>query len=143
MGVKVRVGRGSKIVFADSKFAAEVVSYALGGISRDSIDATHQESPEAAANQIGNMEFVPDPNVDAGTLTLEIHFDPNDVPPVHGDPEDVTLTFRIKANEKSSVSWSGKAFATTYDASVPLQGKCTGSLGLKWAGSVTRTRSTV
>ena len=142
MGVKVRVGRGSKIVFADSKFAAEVVSYALGGISRDAVDVTHQESPEAAANQFGNMEYEPDPNVNAGTLTLEIHFDPNDVPPVHHPKEDVTLTFRIKSNEKSSVSWSGKAFATSYDASVPLQGKCTGSLGFKWAGPVTRTRST-
>ncbi len=55
---KVRVGKGTRIIFEKSGFQASFQSYAFSGIQTEILDTTDLASPEPAADDgFGGMEF--------------------------------------------------------------------------------------
>ena len=141
MTLPVDVGTGTTIVFQTSSFSAEIVDIQIGGISREAVDVTEMSDVVGAGN-IGGREFIPTRLADPGELTLEVHFDPDDTPPVNLPAEVIDITFPQASGETTPTKWSATGFCTSYDAAVPLEDKMTATITIKITGDITITPAT-
>jgi hypothetical protein len=138
-GSPVDVGYGTTVVFGTSAFSAELLSVDWGGISREAIDVTHMGSGAPGAGVFGNMEFIPNDISDPGELTMEIHFNPDTLPPIDAVAETVTVTFPLFAGDTTPADWEGSGFVTSYEPTVPHDDKMTATMTVKFSGNITRT----
>ena len=122
----VDVASGITIVFGTSGFTAEITDVSGPGMSRDSIDITHQGTSDA-------MRFTPADLFDGGECSFDIHFNPDTAPPIDQAPETVTITWPAGA------TWVFSGFMTNYEPSAPLNDKMTGSVTVKVDGDITQT----
>ena len=122
----VDIATGITIVFGTSAFEAEITDVAGPTSSRDSVEVTHQES-------IGGREFTPTDLPDYGEISWDIHFNPDDDPPVDLAPEVITVTW------PSGATWAFLGFVTSYEPAGPLLDKMTGSITVKISGVITVT----
>lgn len=141
-GATVNDGTGTTITFATSSFTAEITNIEWGGIERESIDTTNLSAAAPGANDFGNRTFIPSALADPGELTLEIHFNPDTLPPVHLVAETITVTFPLVSGDTTAAKWAGSGFATGYGAVVPLGDKMTTTMTVKMSGNQTRTAAT-
>ena len=121
----VDIATGITVVFGTSGFDAQIVDVGGPGITRESVDVTHQGSVDA-------MEFEPADLPDYGELTLDIHFNPDLAPPVEQPTEEVVITWPAGA------TWTFDAFGTNYEQTGPINDKQTGTLTLKITGKIVR-----
>lgn len=135
------VGTGTTIVFGTSGFSAEIVGVQLGGVSREAIDTSHMGTTPTPAGKMGSRTFMPGDLSDGGELQLEVHHDPDLVPPIGGAVETVTVTFPLPAGQATPASYAFSGFVTGYSAAVPLEDKMTGTLSVKVSGPITPTAS--
>lgn len=120
------IGTGLSINFGTSGFDANITSVSADGLTRESIDTTHLGTTTART-------FMPSDLIDAGTLTLEIQFDPTDSVPVKQAAETITITF------PDGTTWAFSGFATSYSWTSGTEELQTGSLQIKISGDVTIT----
>lgn len=138
-GTPVDVSTGITIVFGTSGFTAEVLDVAQSGVSRKSIDVSHMGTAAPGAGKYGNMPFIAGRLSDAGELTLDLHYNPDTLPPIDLVEEVVTLTFPLFPGDISAAKIVFTGFFTEYSTSMPLDDKMTVSATVKVNGSVTVT----
>lgn len=127
-GVLFKVGNGaSPEVFTT---VAEVTSITPPGMSRDAIDATHEESPEGWREFIGGLK-------DGGEVSLELNFVP-------GSATTILLMAEIEAapGNKQIVFTTGEIFAfralcTNLEPEAPMDDKMVASATYKVTGKPT------
>lgn len=133
------VGTGTTIAFASSGFAAEITGVALAGVSREAIDTSHMGTTPTPAGKMGSRTFMPGDLSDGGELTLEIHHDPDLVPPFDTGAEQVTVTFPVPSGLTNGATYVFQAFVTGYQATIPLEDKMVATLSVKISGPITPT----
>lgn len=121
------VGTGTTVTFA-SGFCAEVLDVKGPDMKRKEIETSHMLTSKAHT-------FVPGDLYDAGGLTVDIAFDPSDMPPIDHDPETVTITFP----DTGSATWAFTGFMTGFSPSTPLEDRATAQVTIKASGEVTVT----
>ena len=138
-GTPVDVSTGITIVFATSGFSAEILDVANSGASRKSIDVSHMATAAPGAGKYGNMPFIPGRLTDAGELTLDLHYNPDTLPPIDLAAETITVTFPLFPGDVSAAKLEFSGFFTGYDSAMPLDDKMTVSATIKIDASVTVT----
>lgn len=127
-GTLFKIGNGaSPEVFTT---VAEVTSITPPGMSRDAIDATHEESPDGWREFIGGLK-------DGGEVSLELNFVP-------GSATTILLMAEIEANagNKQIVFTTGEIFSfvalcTNFEPEAPLDDKMVASVTYKVSGKPT------
>ena len=118
------IGTGATITFGTSGFTAEITNMDHGDMGREAIDTSHLGTTTART-------FMPGDLYDPGSLTLDIHFDNANDPPLTGAAETITITFPDASTR------SGSGFVTGYSYSVPLEDKMTAQMTVKFSGAFT------
>ena len=124
------VGTGTTIVFGTSGFTAEVLSLDGADISREAIEVTHMGST-------GYKEFNPSDLVDAGSIEMEIGFDPDDQPPISAAAETITITFPVPPGGITGATFTFTGFVSEWAWSSPLEENMTASITIKVDGKGT------
>ncbi|WP_299938578.1 phage tail tube protein [uncultured Pelagimonas sp.] len=112
-------------VFAE---LGEVINLSAPGISRETKDATHFQSPEKWREFIKGL-------LDAGEFSVEIHFDPDGptAAQMMADIiEDGPITYRITFPDNTE--WEFSALATGFEPGVPMDDKMTATFTGKLTG---------
>ena len=138
-GKNVDVTTGTTVTFGTSSFTAEIIDLAIGGVSRKSIDVSHMGTAAAGAAEFGNMPFIAGRLTDAGELAMELHFNPQTIPPIDLVEETVTITFPLVPGDTTPADYSFTGFFTGFDIGLPLDDKMTASATVKISGNVTVT----
>ena len=130
------VGTATTIAFATSSFSAEVKSINGGDITREDVDVTHLGST-------GYMEFQPADLVDGGSIEMEIHFDPDDQPPILGVAETITITFPLPSGMSTPATFVFTGYVNAWSWEAPLEEVMTAELTVKVDGKGTAPAWTV
>ena len=117
------IGTGITIVFGTSAFVAEVTDINGPGMTRESIDVSHQGTTDARI-------FIPADLFDAGEISFDIHFNPDTDPPIDKILEEIVVTWPAGA------TWTFDGFSTGYEPSTPLEDKMVGTVTVKVSGNV-------
>ena len=136
-GATVDTATGITVVFATSAFTAEIKDVNWGGISRESKDISKQSTAAPGANKFGNMEFMPGDLSDPGELSMEIHFDPDQEPPIDQAAEVITVTWPLVSGDSTAATWAATGFITAFEESGTLDEVMTASITVKFSGEVT------
>jgi len=129
------IGQGTYVTFGTIVGSAatcyKVNSVALGGVSRDVVDASHLLTS-------GGKEFIASEYYDPGELTLEIHHDPSLNPTALltnvGTAQVCTIIFANGGT--TTAKWSAYGFASSFEATAPKDDMMTGSLTVKLSGNL-------
>lgn len=142
---KVDIGSGLSLTLkigATAVFSAHVLGIAWSGIAAEAVDVTHMGTAGAALppalTQFGSRVFMPGDHVDPGTLKIDVHHDPSELPPL-SVLMDLVLSWPLFAGAATPTKWSGSCIGVAYEAGAVLEGKMTGSLTLKLSGVQTLT----
>ena len=128
---------GIVAVFGTSSFTAELKDMDWGSITRESKSVSHQGTAAPGAGKYGNMEFIPGDLTDPGTVTLEMHFDPDTEPPIDQPAEVLTITWPKAAADSTAATWSGTVFCIDYSESSKLDEVQVMTVQFKVTGNVT------
>lgn len=139
MPATVDVGQGTIVVFTSSGFTAEIEDIKTTGLQRNSIATSHLGTPQPGPNQFANKTFIPSKLTDPGELQMQVHFNPQVVPPINGFPEDIIVTFPLAQGDSTPATWRARGFVTSYDWTVPLEEKMMSSMNVKLTGAITIT----
>jgi hypothetical protein len=137
MSATVDVGTGASVTFS-SGFFAEIANLDWSGITREAIETSHMGTAAPSAGEFGNKTFIPGDLSDPGSLDVELHFNPDTIPPIDGAAETVTLQFAASDGDTTGASWAGSGFLTDCGAAIPLEDKMTMSATIKFTGNITR-----
>lgn len=129
------IGQGTYVTFGtivgNAATCYKVNSVALGGVSRDVVDASHLLTS-------GGKEFIASEYYDPGELTLEIHHDPSLNPTALltnvGTAQVCTIIFANGGT--ATAKWSAYGFASSFEATAPKDDMMTGSLTVKLSGNL-------
>lgn len=141
-GGTVDTAHGTTVVFGTSAFSAELVGYTLSGQARVSIDTTHLGTAAPGANAIHNKTFIPSDVSDAGEVTMDIHFNPENLPPINSASETITITFPLYSGDTTATIYTTSGFVTGFDMTGALEDKMTASMTVKLTGAITKTAAT-
>ncbi len=146
-GTTIDIGTGSTIVFADSLYTANLLSVDWSGISREVVDANHMGiSTGNVAPDFGSAQFLPVDFADGGELTVEVQFDPAQLPPmlpaVVGDSELITLTFPLFSGDAGAANFAFQGFCKNMDITASLEEVMTATLTVRVTGGVTKSVAT-
>ena len=122
-------GQGTKILFGTTGFVSNVDNIDTSGLSREAFDTSHLLTEDAKT-------FEPTDLVDSGEIGLELHFDPDEFPPINQPSEIVTITWPIPAGSANGATWTFTAFMTNFDAGAAKGEKMTASATLKVSGTI-------
>lgn len=140
--VPVDLGTGTTITFGTSAFASELLSVNWTGISREVVDTTPLSITPAAVGAIGNRRYKAAHAVDPGTLECEFHFNPDDVPPVGGEEESITVTFPLGPGNTTPAKWVCDGVMTNFDVTgIALDSKMVARATIKLTGSIVITEA--
>lgn len=121
------VGTATTIVFATSAFSAEVMSLNGSDITREDIDVTHMGSTAW-------KEFQPSDLADGGAIEMEIHFDPDEQPPIAGAAETITITFPVPAGGAAGATFIFTGYVSSWSWTAPLEEVMTAEITIKVDG---------
>jgi hypothetical protein len=132
------VGYGTSITYG-SGFFAQITSIQWDGLGRRAIDVTHMASPNAY------MAYMPSDLKDAGTITVEILFDPDDavLARLSAAAETITITFAVPSGGSTAATWACSGFMIEMgNIRVPLDDRMEATVKLKLTGLPTITAGT-
>ena len=121
----MEIGTGTSIQF-DSGFFAEVLDITPPNPSREAVNSSHMLTAD-------NHTFEPVDLVNWGELKVDLHFDPQEEPPIDQAAESIVITFP----DSAGTTWTFQGFMTNYEPKVPLEDKMTASATIKVTGGVT------
>lgn len=130
-------GFGASITF-QSGFLAKITNIAWSGISRNSLETTHNGSTANAKT------FIPSSVYDPGELSVDMRFDPDMsglLTALTAAPEGVTLTFPINPDKATAATWAASGFLTELSGTFPMDDVMAASATLKFTGPITVTSS--
>lgn len=141
-GSPVDLATGMTVAFATSSFSAEIIGAGMSGVSRKAVDVSHMGTAAPGAASYGNMAFIAGRLTDAGTLDLEMHYNPDTIPPIDLVEEVITVTFPLFPGDSTATKLVFTGFFTAYDEAYPLDDKMVVSGAIKVTGSVAVTVAT-
>ncbi len=115
------IGFGTLISFAS--FSGELTEVGGPSLSRDTVDTTHMLSPDEWREFIAGLK-------DGGEVTLTVHFDPAEIPPIESAKGTVTITW------PDGTPWSFDGIVTAYEPAAPVDDKMVASITIKVSGKV-------
>jgi len=118
-----KVGTGTSISF-ESGFFAEVLDVRPPPASRKKIETSHMLTTVAHTNVPGKL-------VEWGECEIDLAFDPGQDPPIDNPASAFTIDY------PDGESWSGMAWMSRYEPSVPLEDRMTCTAALQVTGDVT------
>lgn len=127
------IGTGTTIAFGTSSFSAQVLSISFDGMERPALSTAHMGTTAVQAGDLNNMTKVLGEIVDGGTVTMEIHYNPDTVVPLGAAAETVTIT----VNNGATAVFSGGIIG--WSASIPNEEVMTGSVTVAVLGPVAIT----
>lgn len=136
-GALLNKADGVSITF-DSGFFAQILEFNWDGISREEIDTSHLGLAAPGANEIGNELSCPSDLTNPGNLEVEMHFNPDLIPPIDKVPEILTLNFRLVSPDTTPATWAGLAYMSNFSFKGALKDKITASATIKFSGPITR-----
>ncbi len=119
---QVDIGTGLTLGFApsftDTPGAAvyELLSLNWTGISRGEVESTHMGTTASPAT-FGGKTHLPTDIVNAGTIEVEGHFNPDITPPIEQAKTAAVITW------PTGDIWTGSAIVTDFSFGVPLEDK--------------------
>lgn len=113
-------------------FTGELVDISGPDISRDSIDMTHHGSSNGWREFIAGLK-------DAGTLSLELQWDTDALPPINGAVDTLTITWPTAGAEVSGATFEVEAFCTAVGVQSPIDDKLMATVEFKLTGEPTFT----
>ncbi len=139
---EARLGKGFLVQRGDGgspenfTTVAEVLDADGPGLSADSVEATHQESPNYW------REFIPGLK-DGGEISFDVNHDPDNA--THDATTGIVADFnnrtvrnwRVAFPSPSSKTWTFPAFVTGFEPSNPVADRSTASVTLKVTGEPT------
>ena len=128
-------GQGATISFEDTGFVSNIDNIDTSGLSRESIDTSHLGTEIARTFQPTDLH-------DAGEIGLELHFDPDEFPPIDQPAEVITITWPTPPLGAAGATWVFVGFMTNFDASAAVGEKMTASVTIKISGAINATPST-
>jgi hypothetical protein len=141
-GTAVNVGTGTTVTFGTSGYSANLENVDWSGIDREAFPTTHMGTTQAGANQFGGKTFLPSKFADPGEITLEVQFNPQTNPPVHGVAETITVTWPQVTGDSTAASWACSGFVRSFRVSDPHDGKMMATIVAKLTGVATMTDAT-
>jgi len=138
-GYTVHTGHGTTVGFGTTTFTSEILSITFPDVSRESINVSHMGTSATTSGGFGSEEFIMAALVDGGSMDLELHHDPDKVPPVDLAIEEITVTWPKATGDSTAATWVFQGGATGYSPSAPHDDKMTGSLSVKISGKVVIT----
>ena len=99
-GTFVDDGNGTLVVFGTSGFDAQITDADWSDITREELDTSNLATPQPAAGDFGNMTSIPSRLIKPGTLTLEIHFNADLLPPLFGPQITETGCRQCRSNAR-------------------------------------------
>ena len=122
-------GHGVSITFGSS-FFAWILDVAPASLRRESLETTNSATTSART-------FRPELIANYGEMRVTMQFDASKSPPITSAAETCTITFPMAAGAATAANWTGSAFMTAYEPSVPINGIMTATATIKWAGAIT------
>lgn len=138
----VECATGTTITFGTSAFTANLMKVGWKGIKRGSIDTTHMGTAVVSGTKFGDRTYIPTTLSDPGEIDIEIHFNPDKLPPIDKAAETITVTFPLATGLATAPTWAGTGFMTEFSFEAPLEDKMTGTGKLKMSGNITITVAT-
>jgi hypothetical protein len=125
---------GLTIGFGTSSFTAEIKSASgNNNEAREALDRSHLGTTSSRV-------FIPSKLKDPGDLTLEIHFDGDQDPPVSGAAEEITITYPIPPGLTTAGTRVFQGFVTSATPAHPETGTLMSmTVGIKISGDITKT----
>lgn len=125
----------------EDTFTFEPTAIRFSGCERASIDASHMGLADPIAAVVGNRIFIPGELISPGQLTIEGHFNANNVPPFFFTPGTGTtavdmLTLSVPMGSSSNATWVGAGFLVSFDAEIPMEEMMTATLVWQFTGSI-------
>lgn len=133
------VGTGATLVCGTTGFTAliHIENVRWDGMSRNSFPTSHLGTPAPAAGRVGNATFIPGRIVDPGTLTMDVQHNPQVRPPLHADPETITVTFPKASADATAAYWSCTGFFVGVSSmNIPFDDKMMSTIVLKMTGEI-------
>lgn len=142
MPTKARIGMGTLLSYSNGlipeifTLLAERVTISGPGFSRDSLDATHMDSPNNWREFIAGLK-------DGGEVTIESNYVPTDATQNANTGalalfnSGATRNWKLVLPVSPIVTWILPAFVTNFEPDIPLDDKMMLSLTLKVAGEPT------
>ncbi len=119
----VDIATGITLAGTTSSWTSELLDISFSGITRGSVDTSHQGTTTA-------QTFQPTGLYDPGSLTVTVHFDPTKALPVGLVAETWTITF------PDTQAWDFSGFCTDYNWTAPFEDKMTAELTIKVTGLI-------
>ena len=138
-GTTVDNGTGTLITFGTSAFTSELLGVEGSGISRPSIDTSHMGTAAPGNNVIANRTSIPGDLTDPGSINIELHFDPDQEPPIDQVSETITITFPLAAGDSTAAKWAATGYMTDFSFGAQMEDKMTATATIKWSGNITLT----
>lgn len=123
---------GHGVAFSFSGLDGEITNISIGGAEVADIDFTHSASPEFW------QEFKPG-LINAGELTIDVHFDQNQTMPVTRTVGTLLITFPTPSGYTNGGTYSCSAYVKNYPITIPDADKMTAQFVFKLTGKPTVT----
>ncbi|MGW4030745.1 phage tail tube protein [Streptomyces sp. NPDC004838] len=107
---------------------AHVTNVGGPGLSRNTIDVTTHQSPDAWMEFIGGLK-------DGGEVSLDINYDPADHDQLIADFDDKDpRSYRLVFPDPAQTTWTLKSVMTGFEPSAPVDDKLSAALTFKVSG---------
>ena len=126
------VGNGASITFGTSSFTALATNIDYS-IDREPVDSTDLSTT-------GGRTAIPADLTD-GEITLDLHYDPDDFPPIDQAPETITITYPLPSGGSTAATDEFTGFMTNFTITVPEGEIISASATIKRSGGNTHTDS--
>ena len=139
MTTQARIGHGTLFQIGNEASPmvyvslAEVTSITPPGMARDSVDASHEESPGAWREFIGGMK-------DGGEVSVEMNFIPGSLSTtriIDTFSSDEALSCKIIFPDAAATTWTFQAICTGFEPETPMDDKMSASATFKVTGQPT------
>ncbi|WP_431729966.1 phage tail tube protein [Verrucosispora sp. TAA-831] len=103
------------------------------GLSRETLDVTAHDSPDAWMEHLGSLK-------DGGELSVDVNYDPDKHDVLVDDlDDDEPRAYKLVFPTSPAITWGIKAILTGFEPSAPYDDKLTASLTFKVSGKPTLT----
>ena len=139
MTTSARIGHGTLFYLADVSSPtsytplAEVTNITPPELSRDAIDASHEESPNAWREFIAGMK-------DGGEVSLDLNFIPGNATTariIATFSQDAAIDAKIVFPDSPATTWTFTAICTGFAPEAPIDDKMSASVTFKVSGQPT------
>ena len=129
------VGTGATIGFGTSSWTGNIQSMSWGGISRKEVPTSHLLT-------VGGETFIVGDLYNAGELTVEIQYDPDDRPPWDQVAETITITYPIPSGQGSGATHAATGFIKDWTpGQLDVDGLMVSTFVIKFSGDITFVNS--